>query len=139
MATLNSLAANPENHYINLHTTTNPGGVVRSQLAPANTARPAIAAVVSANLDRNSTTVAPGGLVTIFGTNLAKTTTDLSGWEGTRLPDILNGVAVAVGGQRARLLYVSPTQINAVLPLETPVGRQQAAVNNGNGPGGRRR
>ena len=107
---------------------------MRSQLAPANTARPAIAAVVSANLDRNSTTVAPGGLVTIFGTNLAKTTTDLSGWEGTRLPDILNGVAVAVGGQRARLLYVSPAQINAVLPSETPVGRQPAAVNNGNGP-----
>ena len=134
VATLNSLIASPENHYINLHTTTNPGGVVRAQLAPANTARPAIAAVVSANLDRNSTTVAPGGLVTIFGTNLGKTTTDLSGWEGTRLPDLLNGVAVAVGGQRARLLYVSPTQINAVLPIDTPVGRQQAAVNNGNGP-----
>ncbi len=134
VATLNSLVARPENHYINLHTTTNPGGVIRSQLAPANAARPAIASVVSANLDRNSTTVAPGGLVTIFGTNLAKTTTDLSGWEGTRLPDILNGVAVAVGGQRARLLYVSPGQINAVLPFETPLGRQQAAVNNGNGP-----
>jgi uncharacterized protein (TIGR03437 family) len=134
VATLNSLVATPENHYINLHTTTNPGGAVRSQLAPANSARPAIAAVISANLDRASTTVAPGGLISIFGTNLAKTTTDLAGWEGNRLPDLLNGVAVAVGGHRARLLYVSPTQVNAVLPIETPVGRQPAAVNNGNGP-----
>lgn len=135
LAAFNSLAINPENHYINLHTTVNAGGAVRAQLAAANTARPAISAVLAANLASGSTTVAPGGLITLFGTNLSKTTTDLSGWEGARLPDLLNGVAVAIGNQRARLLYVSPTQINAVLPFETPTGSQLIAAGNGNGPG----
>ncbi len=32
VATLESLSRNPENHYINLHTTVFPGGVIRSQL-----------------------------------------------------------------------------------------------------------
>ena len=38
---MNSLVQNPEKHYANLHSRVNPGGVVRSQLLPANTAAPA--------------------------------------------------------------------------------------------------
>lgn len=133
VATLNGLAFSPENFYVNIHTTGNPGGVARSQLAPANTALPVITSVVSSTLDPKSTTYAPGSLVTIFGTNLAKTTTDLSGWQGRAIPDLLNGAAVAVDSQRARLLYVSPTQLNVELAMETPLGAQQLAVNNGNG------
>ena len=41
LATLNSLVANPDLHYVNLHTTTHPNGVVRSQLTPSTTAVPA--------------------------------------------------------------------------------------------------
>lgn len=134
LATLNSLSLHPENHYANLHTRVNPGGAVREQLAPANTAAPVPLAAIAANLDVNATTLSPGGIVSIFGTNLAKVTTDLSGWQGGVLPDMLNGVAVAVGGARARLLYVSPTQVNAVLSFGTPLGTQPLAVNNGNAP-----
>lgn len=134
LATLNSLVRTPENHYVNLHTRVNPGGAVRSQLAPANTAPPTISAVVSANLDALATTVAPGSLVSIFGNNLAKVTTDLSGWRGATLPEWMNGVAVAVGTRRARLLYVSPTQVNAQLAFDTPTGQQLLSVNNGNAP-----
>jgi len=132
--TLNSLVANPEKHYVNLHTTVNPAGVIRSQLAAADTAAPVVNAMIAANLDKNATTVAPGGLVSIFGTNLAKVTVDLSGWQGQALPDLLNGVAVAVGGARARLLYVSPGQVNAALAMETPAGQQLLSLNNGNAP-----
>ena len=135
VATLDSLVRNPENHYVNLHTTISPGGVMRSQLAPAVTIPAGIFSALSGNLDKNATTLAPGGLVSIFGTNLAKVAADLSGWKGASLPDYFNGVAVTVGGQRARLLYVSPGQINAQLAFETPTGKQGLAVNNGNGPG----
>jgi uncharacterized protein (TIGR03437 family) len=47
----------------------------------------------------------------------------------------LNVTVVFIGGQQARLLYVSPNQINAQVPLETPTGSQQVLVNNGNGAG----
>jgi CHRD domain len=47
LATLNSLAANPEAHYINLHDTARPNGVVPAQLATASTTRPSISAVIS--------------------------------------------------------------------------------------------
>jgi uncharacterized protein (TIGR03437 family) len=94
---------------------------------------PTVDAVVSANLDPGSRTLAPGALISIFGRNLAKVGTDLSGWEGTVIPESLNSVAVGAGGRRARLLYVSPTQINAQLPFELAPGTHGLAVNNGNG------
>jgi uncharacterized protein (TIGR03437 family) len=64
---------------------------------------------------------------------LAKLSADLSGWEGRFLPESLNSVAVGTGVHRARPLFVSPTQITAQLPFETPAGAQQVAVNNGIG------
>ena len=49
------------------------------------------------------------------------------------IPESLNSVAVGAGPHRARLLYVSPTQINAQLPFELAPGTHGLAVNNGNG------
>jgi hypothetical protein len=72
LGTLNSLVANPEFHYVNLHTTTHPGGVIRAQLTPLTSSVPSISAVISSVSDPNMRTVAPGGLMTIFGSNLAK-------------------------------------------------------------------
>jgi len=135
-AALNDIVSNPENHCVNLHSVSDPAGAVRAQMMPAVT-RPAVAAAISANLDKNATPeVVPGGLISIFGTNLAKVSADLSGWTGSRLPVSLNGVSVSIGGQLAPLIYVSPGQINAQAPLEIPAGRSQALfVDNGNGPG----
>ena len=130
--TLSDMVVNPENHYLNLHTQVSTGGAVREQLMPVNTAGPTIDSVVSGNSDKSRTTVAPGGLMTIFGKNLAKVKTNLDGWQGKSIPGQLNAVAVFIGGQQARLLYVSPTQINAEVPVETPTGTQVLAVNNGN-------
>jgi len=132
--TLSDMVVNPENHYLNLHTQVSTGGAVREQLMPVNAAAPTIDTVVSGNSDKTRTAVAPGGLMTVFGKNLAKVKTNLDGWQGASIPGQLNGVAVFIGGQQARLLYVSPNQINAAVPVETPTGMQQLAVNNGNAP-----
>ncbi|HWB84582.1 MAG TPA: CHRD domain-containing protein [Bryobacteraceae bacterium] len=135
LATLNDIVINPESHYVNMHTTTDTGGAIRAQLAPAVTAVPAAAATISANLDKNATIVSPGELISIFGTNLSKVTTDLSGWEGQNLPLSLGGTSVDIGGKHAALLYVSPNQINAQVPLEVPAGSQTVVVTNSNGAG----
>ncbi|MCX6629716.1 MAG: hypothetical protein NTW28_19025, partial [Candidatus Solibacter sp.] len=89
---------------------------------------------ISANLDKNATTVAPGGLISIFGTRLVKVATDLSGWAGRVLPSSLNGTSVTIGGKNAAILYVGPGQINAQVPVDVPAGQQAVVVKNTVGP-----
>lgn len=59
LATLNSLIASPEKHYINLHTTVNTGGAVRAQVRDQFTLAPVISSVLS-SADYSVSTVAPG-------------------------------------------------------------------------------
>jgi len=129
LASLNSLVNTPANHYVNLHTSTFTGGAVRAQLGTAITAAPTVATALSAVLDTNTTSVAPLGLVSLFGANLARLTSDVGG--GNTLPDNLGGTTVDIGGRRARLLYVSPTQINAQVPGGVALGTVSLTVNNG--------
>ena len=70
--------------------------------------------------------VAPNSIVSIFGVDLALRTEAVTSetLEAGRLPLSLGGVSVHVGGQRAPLYFVSPTQINAQLPANL-VGRPQ--------------
>ena len=107
-----------------------PDGASRAQFGQ-EPGLPVIDAVLSANLDPAGTVAAPGGLVSIFGRNLAKVGTSIDGWQGVMLPDSMNGVAVGIGSLRPRPILVSPSQIIAVLPMETPSGTLQLAVNNG--------
>jgi uncharacterized protein (TIGR03437 family) len=95
---------------------------------------PTVGGAVSGNLDKNATTVAPGGLISIFGTNLVKVATDLSGWAGRVLPSALNGTSVTIGGKNAAILYVGPGQINAQVPVDVPAGQQAVVVKNTVGP-----
>jgi uncharacterized protein (TIGR03437 family) len=134
LAVLEDITKNPENHYVNIHTSTDPGGVARAQLQPAITSVATVAAAIAANLDKTATTVAPGGLITIFGTNLAKVAVDLSGWAGRTLPTSLNGAKVTIGGKSAPLLFVSNNQINAQVPVDVGTGPQAVVVNNGTSP-----
>jgi uncharacterized protein (TIGR03437 family) len=130
---LNDLVRAPENHTVNVLVTA-AASAISAPLAPPNTAAPVVLAVIPIVEDKSLTTFAPGELVEIYGTNLAKVTTDLSGWPGGSLPRMLNGVAVALGGQFGRMLYVSPNQVDAELAFETPLGSQPLSVNNGNAP-----
>ena len=135
LAAMNDLVQNPENHYVNLHSLSYPAGMVRAQFADPVRSPATVNAVIAGNLDKDATTLAPGSLISIFGANLAKVATDLSGWSGRQLPATLNGARVIVGGKPAVLLYVSPTQINAQLPADLSAGAQSLLVDNGNGPG----
>jgi uncharacterized protein (TIGR03437 family) len=82
------------------------------------------APVVSAILNGASYAgnVAPGTWAAIFGTNLAPS---VASAQAVPLPTQLNGVSVTVGSGAggsylAPLSYVSPTQINALIPFAVP-------------------
>ncbi len=64
----------------------------------------------------NPTEVAPGTLIQISGTNLCDTT-GAADFSQTYLPNTMNNCILYMDGIRTPLLYVSPTQINAQVPL----------------------
>ena len=76
-------------------------------------AQPAVSAVL--NAASYHATLAPGGWAVIYGTNLAPAEATAA---GVPLPKSLGNVSVTVGGVQAPLLYVSPTQVNALIPFE---------------------
>lgn len=133
---LNRLTTHPENYYVSMNTLDSPAGAIRGQLAAAPSGPTVMAAAISADLDKNATTIAPGGLFSIFGGNLVNVATDLSGWIGQTLPSALNGLTVTVAGQPAPLVYVSPGQVNAQLPLGISPGGQPVVVSGPNGISG---
>ncbi len=61
--------------------------------------------------------VAPGSLITIFGTNLSSQTAAFD-YSSQTVPRSLGGSTVYIDGLQAPLLFVSPTQINAQMPYE---------------------
>jgi uncharacterized protein (TIGR03437 family) len=75
-------------------------------------------------------TYAPGGVLTIFGSNLADAT-----WAASvvPLPVQQSGFSVTIGGFNAPLYYVSPGQLNVQIPYETPVNQPTVLTVNNNG------
>jgi len=69
--------------------------------------------------------VAPGSLASIFGTNLATSTTLEA---AAPLPRTLAEATVSVNGTVAPILYASPTQINFQVPWETTPGSATVTV-----------
>jgi uncharacterized protein (TIGR03437 family) len=69
--------------------------------------------------------VAPGSLISIIGSNLADGT-DLAGT--TWLPRSLAGATLWINNVPAPLEFVSPSQINAQVPFETPMGPASAVL-----------
>jgi uncharacterized protein (TIGR03437 family) len=116
-------------------TVSNPGGLVSQAVSfvvatapPPALPVPAVASGGVVNAFSSLLSVAPGGLISIYGTNLAAA-------EGraavTPLPGSLNGTSVSIDGKPAPLLFVSATQINAQAPFETPLGTAALVVQNG--------
>jgi uncharacterized protein (TIGR03437 family) len=73
--------------------------------------------------------------VSIFGTNLSEST---RGWQAGDfvnglLPTSLDGVSVTIDGLPAYVEYVSPTQINALVPDDAKVGPVQVQVTTAQG------
>lgn len=73
------------------------------------------------------TTVSPGMLLSVFGTQLANTTASAS---GNPLPFSKNGVSVTVNGLAAPILFESPGQLNIQVPYTTGAGPAVLGVNN---------
>ncbi len=70
----------------------------------------------AADFNRTSgTKYAPGSIIAIFGTDLAGTTASAP---KVPLSTQLGGVSVKIGDRLAPLYYVSPGQINAMIPFE---------------------
>ncbi|MCC7175185.1 MAG: hypothetical protein IT159_08310 [Bryobacterales bacterium] len=103
-----------------------------AQQQPGTRGAPAIheGGVVSASSFGAFREVAPGSWIEIYGTNLSASarawqTADFS---GMRAPTSLEGTRVTVGGLPAFLSYVSPMQINALVPSNVAPGRQDLRV-----------
>lgn len=119
LATLNALLTNPENGYMNLHTTVNPGGAVRDQVGMAVTSLPRIDAVMSAVSDPTFTSpLGRGGLFNVYGANLARVASNVPIGPGANAPGQWNGTRVVIGNALAPIIGVSPSVITAQIPFE---------------------
>jgi uncharacterized protein (TIGR03437 family) len=100
-----------------------------------STAQAAAAAVVSVNAASFLDPLAPGTISAAFGTNLA---TRLESAQSLPLPTQLAGTTVrlidsANVQHQAQLFFVSPGQINYLIPDQVAQGAAQIVVTNGNG------
>jgi uncharacterized protein (TIGR03437 family) len=66
--------------------------------------------------------IAPDSLASIFGVSLARSTASATLDANGQLPTELVSTRVQVNGQDASLIYVSPTQINFLVPFGIAVG-----------------
>jgi uncharacterized protein (TIGR03437 family) len=88
--------------------------------------------VVSASGFGGFSAIAPGSWIEIYGANLSATTRPWIGsdFNGPIAPTSLDGVTVTVGGKQAYLDYISPGQVNALVPSDAPTGSVQVTVSN---------
>jgi uncharacterized protein (TIGR03437 family) len=102
-------------------------------LTPTNCSAPFVLGTITAGEFGAMPTVAPGSWVEIYGCNLAPNATAWD-FKSPTAPTLLNGTSVTIGGTPAYLSYVSPTQVNALVPSGLAVGAQQVAVKTATGP-----
>lgn len=79
--------------------------------------------------------ISPGAWITLVGEQLATTTRLWGGSDfvGGRLPTTIDGVSVTVGGTPAWVYFVSPGQLNVLVPQNLRLGTQDVVVTvNGN-------
>jgi uncharacterized protein (TIGR03118 family) len=81
-----------------------------------------------------SGTIAPNTWVSIIGGALSPTTRSwqTSDFVQSKLPTQLDGVGVTVNGEAAFISYISPMQINFLVPTDVATGQAQIKVTNSN-------
>ncbi len=126
VSTLGAVANNPSTHYINLHTSVNPGGAVRAQLSATSSAT-ALPTITRVEAVVGGGTVRSDGLIRIVGTNLAAVTASASTGVTGGVPT-LAGTAVKVGGQDASIRSVSPTEVVVQIPRNVGLGALPVAT-----------
>jgi len=95
-------------------------------------AAPAVTPNAISNSASYVTTIAPGGFVTVQGSNLAATqrTWASADFVGGKLPTSLDGVSATVNGKAAYMYYVSPLQIDLIPAGDTTQGPVQVVISN---------
>ena len=89
--------------------------------------------VITASAFGGSAAIAPGTFIEIYGQNLAATTRSwqASDFTGDTAPKSLDSVSVRINGQPAFVSYVSPSQVNALVPSAIAPGTAVVTVQNG--------
>src|SRR5579864_1895191 len=72
--------------------------------------------------------VAPNSLAALFGSGLSDSTASAELDASGQLPTTLAGVTVSINGTLAGLLYVSPSQIDFLVPATTDIGTASVLV-----------
>ena len=78
-------------------------------------------------------TIAPDSIAVAKGTALASQTRQAERSVNGQFPLSLAGTSALVNGRAARILFVSPTQVNFVVPPETDLGAAEILVKNSEG------
>lgn len=91
--------------------------------------------VVSAGAFGGFTSISPGSWIEIYGSNLALNSRSWAGsdFNGINAPTSLDGTKATIGGQPAFIDYISPTQVNALVPSNAPTGTQQLVLTSPSG------
>ncbi|MFM2124048.1 MAG: hypothetical protein RL328_499, partial [Acidobacteriota bacterium] len=135
LTAVQGILSNPSVYYLNVHTSANPSGAARGQLGAAP-APPAInrgGVLNNASYNLSSTTVAPGSIVAVYGTNLTTGATCLSTQgcnatvQGGKVSGSMTGTSATVNGLAAPVFYTTPTQIGIQIPYEV-TGTSAAVV-----------
>ena len=90
-------------------------------------APPIVTSVRNAGASFNATAISPGELVTIFGLNMGPTGGLGAQVAGRQVSTNVGGVEILFDNVPAPLVYVSATQVNAVVPYEV-TGKQTSLV-----------
>jgi uncharacterized protein (TIGR03437 family) len=92
--------------------------------------------IVSASAFGGFPSIAPGSWIEIYGDNLYSgpaTQWSLSQFNNNVAPTSLGNVSVSVGGAAAYIDFVSPGQVNALVPSTAPTGPTTITLTNANG------
>ena len=113
--------ANPSAYY-RYYWTTNFGGIVDTLLPPSPTP------ITTVSAASYTAEIAPDSIASIFSSRMANGVYTVN---SLPLPRSLGGTEVIVNGVAIELLYVSPTQINFLLPTNTSAGTVTIEVKSG--------
>jgi uncharacterized protein (TIGR03437 family) len=102
-------------------------------LTSGSAVAPAISNVRSVQGFGGFSNVAPGTWIEISGNGLAPGTREWTAadFNGALAPQSLDGVRVTIGGQSAFINYISPGQVNALVPANVAPGSASVLVSSG--------
>ena len=138
LTALQGLLATPSGFYINLHTTANGGGAVRGQLGSAALNAPVLVsggALNNASYNLAGTSVAPGSIAAVFGSDLTNGAVCLytqgcnPRFDAGKMRSTMAGTTATVNGIPAPIFYTLPGQIGIQIPVDATGSSASLVVN----------